>query len=346
MDWQPCAHGLPIHFLLEVVLMSLIVQKFGGSSVRSAAQLLQMARIVRAERARGNDAVLVLSAQGDTTDTLLAAARELMPQPPPRELDMLLSAGEQMSAALGAMALRSLGVEAVSLCAWQLPVHTDGVHTDARIERIDTRRLRRELDAGRVAVVAGFQGINDAGDITTLGRGGSDTSAAALAAALHADTLIIRTDVDGVYSADPRLCPTAVHRARVSYDDMFLLARKGAQVLHARSVETAARAKIPIAVRSCAEESIGSIVCAEGGGEAVVGVTQRVRAERATAEITAVGAALPSVALERAAITALERAGVSVLAVAAGERFMTLCVPEQETARALTLVHGALVEAE
>lgn len=343
MDWQPCAHGLPIHFLLEGVLMSLIVQKFGGSSVRTAAQLLQMARTVRAERARGNDVVVVLSAQGDTTDTLLAAARELTPQPSLRELDMLLSAGEQVSVALGTMALQTLGVEAVSLCAWQLPIHTDGAHMDARIDRIDTARLRRALEAGCVAVVAGFQGIDDAGDVTTLGRGGSDTSAAALASALHADALTIRTDVDGVYSADPRLCPNAVRRARISYGDMLLLAQKGAQVLHARCVETAARAGLPVKVCSCAEDSVGSTVCAEGGGEAVVGVTQRTMASDALAEITAVGAALPSKTLARAAASALERAGVRVLAVAAGERFMTLCVPEQEAVRALTLVHGALI---
>lgn len=244
--------------------MSLIVQKFGGSSVRDHEHLLRMAQIVKGNVDRGDEVLVVLSAQGDTTDELLQKAKEMSAAPSPRELDMLLSAGEQMSAALGAMALESIGVPAVSLCAWQIPIETDGAHTSARIERIGLARLERELGRGRVVVAAGFQGIDKAGDITTLGRGGSDTSAVALAAALHADALHIYTDVDGIFSSDPRICPNAVRRPRISYDDMLLLARKGAQVLHDRSVAMAAECGVPIVVRSCGEKSEGSVVSKAG----------------------------------------------------------------------------------
>ena len=165
--------------------MSRIVQKSGGSSVRDHEHLLRMARIVKGNVDRGDEVLVVLSAQGDTTDELLQKAKKMSAAPSPRELDMLLSAGEQMSAALGAMALESIGVPAVSLCAWQIPIETDGAHTSARIEHIGLARLERELGRGRVVVAAGFQGINKAGDITTLGRGGSDTSAAARRCAAH-----------------------------------------------------------------------------------------------------------------------------------------------------------------
>lgn len=319
------------------------MQKFGGSSVRSAAQLLQMARQVRARRAEGNDVVVVLSAQGDTTDTLLAAAREISERPDERELDALVSAGEQMSAALGAMALRSLGVDAVSLCGWQLPLRTDDVHTNAQVESVGVERLRRELDAGRVVVVAGFQGVNAAGDITTLGRGGSDTSAVALAAALQADSLTIFTDVDGVYSADPRICPNAVRRQRIGYGDMLLLAQKGAQVLHDRSVALAEKGNVPITVRACGSAGGGTLVCGEDAAADIVGVTQKVSEASALAAITAVGAALPSIALERAAVEALERAEIKVYALAEGERYLTLFVLRGDALRALSLVHGALI---
>lgn len=343
MDWRPLESGLPIHFLLEVVLMGLLVLKFGGSSVRDAEHLLRMARIVREKRAAGYDVAVVLSAQGDTTDALLEKARELSSRPSPRELDMLLSAGEQMSAALGAMALHKLGVDAVSLCAWQLPLRTDGVHTNAEIEEVGVLRLKRELDAHRVAVVAGFQGIDEMGDVTTLGRGGSDTSAVALAAALGADGLTIYTDVDGIYSADPRICPDAVRRSRISYADMLLLARKGAQVLHDRSVALAQRCGVPVTVRSCEDGGAGSIVCETDNGAGIVGVTQKRSGDSALAAITAVGEALPSVARESAVISALERAGISVYAVAEEERCMSFFVLRGDAEHALRLAHGALI---
>ena len=324
--------------------MSLIVQKFGGSSVRDYAHLLRMARIVKSRVDEGDDVVVVLSAQGDTTDGLLQKAKEISERPSPRELDMLLSAGEQMSAALGAMTLRSIGVEAVSLCAWQIPIETDGTHGNAEIELIDTARIRKELAEGHVVVAAGFQGVDENGDVTTLGRGGSDTSAVALAAALKAAELIIYTDVDGIFSSDPRICQNAVRREVISYDDMLLLAQKGAQVLHDRSVALAQAGGVPITVRSCS--GAGSIVCETDEDASVVGVTQKKSGRSRLAAITAVGGALPSIEKEKIAVTALERAEITVFAVAAGERFMSFYVLRDDAERALQLVHDALIAAK
>ena len=326
--------------------MSLIVQKFGGSSVRDYAHLLRMARIVKSRVDEGDDVVVVLSAQGDTTDSLLQKAKEISESPSPRELDMLLSAGEQMSAALGAMTLRSIGVEAVSLCAWQIPIETDGTHGNAEIELIDTARIRKELAEGYVVVAAGVQGRDARGDITTLGRGGSDTSAVALAAALKADELIIYTDVDGIFSSDPRICQNAVRREVISYDDMLLLAQKGAQVLHDRSVALAQAGGVPITVRSCREGGAGSIVCETDEDASVVGVTQKKSGRSRLAAITAVGGALPSIEKEKIAVTALERAEITVFAVAAGERFMSFYVLRDDAERALQFVHDALIAAK
>ena len=326
--------------------MSLIVQKFGGSSVRDTERLLRMAHITKERRDEGHDVVVVLSAQGDTTDTLLEKARALTPSPNGRELDALLASGEQVSAALGALALRSLGVDAVSLSAWQIPIRTSGVHGDAEIESIGEARIRRELDAGRVVVVTGFQGIDERGDITTLGRGGSDTSAVALAAALKADELIIYTDVDGIFSSDPRICQNAVRREVISYDDMLLLAQKGAQVLHDRSVALAQAGGVPITVRSCREGGAGSIVCETDEDASVVGVTQKKSDRSRLAAITAVGGALPSIEKEKIAVTALERAEITVFAVAEGERFMSIYVLRDDAERALQLVHDALIAAK
>lgn len=326
--------------------MSLIVQKFGGSSVRDYAHLLRMARIVKSRVDEGDDVVVVLSAQGNTTDGLLQKAKEISEQPSPRELDMLLSAGEQMSAALGAMTLRSIGVEAVSLCAWQIPIETDSTHGNAEIELIDTARIRKELAEGHVVVAAGFQGVDENGDVTTLGRGGSDTSAVALAAALKADELIIYTDVDGIFSSDPRICKNAVRREVISYDDMLLLAQKGAQVLHDRSVALAQAGGVPITVRSCREGGAGSIVCETDEDASVVSVTQKKSDRSRLAAITAVGGALPSIEKEKIAVTALERAEITVFAVAAGERFMSFYVLRDDAEHALQLVHDALIAAK
>ena len=189
--------------------MKLIVQKFGGSSVKDAAHIRNVAGIIADTYLQGNNVIVVLSAQGDTTDDLIAKAQEINSHPSKREMDMLLSTGEQISVSLCAMALESMGLPCVSLAAWQVGIRSTHVHSDARIKRIDSERIQKELDARRIVIVTGFQGVDRTGDVTTLGRGGSDTSAVALAAAFRADLCQIYTDVDGVYTADPRKVPGA-----------------------------------------------------------------------------------------------------------------------------------------
>ncbi len=228
----------------------LIVQKFGGSSVADAEKIRRVAGIIADTFCEGHDVVVVLSAQGDTTDELLEKAAEINEKPSKRELDMLLSTGEQMSIALMAMALEKLGMPVVSLTGWQIGMLTDSNYGGARIKKINTERLRRELDKRRIVLVAGFQGINRYDDITTLGRGGSDTSAVAIAAALHADACHIYTDVEGVYTADPRKVEGARKLEEITYDEMLELASLGAQVLHNRCVEMAKRYSVNLEVRS------------------------------------------------------------------------------------------------
>lgn len=228
----------------------LIVQKFGGSSVKDAARIRNAARIIAETFLLGHDVIVVLSAQGDTTDDLLEKAAELSPSPSKRELDMLLTTGEQQSAALMAICLERMGLPAVSLNGWQAGLRTDAAHGGARIRRVDTRRLRRELDQRRIVLVTGFQGVNRFGDYTTLGRGGSDTTAVALAAALRADRCQIYTDVEGVYTADPRRVPGARKLEEITYDKMLELTSMGAQVLMDRSVELARRCGVELEVLS------------------------------------------------------------------------------------------------
>ena len=230
--------------------MSLIVQKFGGSSVRDAQRVLNVARRVTETYARGNSVVVVVSAQGDTTDDLIEKAREINPKANKREMDVLLSSGEQISIALLAMAIEGLGYPAKSLTGWQAGFVTDSAHGNSRIRRVETERIKNELDKGNIVIVAGFQGLNRYDDITTLGRGGSDTSAVAIAAACRADLCQIYTDVEGVYTADPRLVPEAGKLAEISYDEMLELASLGAQVLHNRSVEMAKRYNVRLEVLS------------------------------------------------------------------------------------------------
>ncbi len=230
--------------------MALIVQKFGGSSVADADRIRNVARIITDTYKQGNSVVAVLSAQGDTTDDLIEKAMEINPGASKREMDMLLSTGEQISCSLCAMAIESLGYPVVSLTGWQAGFHTDSGYGNARIKRVKSDRLREELDKKRIVIVTGFQGINKYDDITTLGRGGSDTSAVALAAALHADLCQIYTDVDGVYTADPRKVPTAHKLDEITYDEMLELATLGAQVLHNRSVEMAKRYNVKLEVLS------------------------------------------------------------------------------------------------
>ena len=230
--------------------MSLIVQKFGGSSVADADRIRNVARIITEQYRKGNSMVVVLSAQGDTTDDLIAKAMEINPNGSKREMDMLLSTGEQISIALCAMAIEAMGYKVISLTGWQAGMQTNTGYGNARIKRIDTERIQTELDKNKIVIVAGFQGLNKFDDITTLGRGGSDTSAVALAAALHADLCQIFTDVDGVYTADPRYVTGARKLEEITYDEMLELASLGAQVLHNRSVEMAKRYNVNLEVLS------------------------------------------------------------------------------------------------
>ena len=240
--------------------MALIVQKFGGSSVANRDRLFNVARIMANTHNEGNDVVVVVSAQGDTTDDLIAKAGEITHDPSKRELDMLLATGEQISIALLAMALAEIGCSAISLTGWQAGFHTDRAYSRARIKDLDTERIESELARNRVVVVAGFQGLNRYDDITTLGRGGSDTSAVAIAAALHADLCQIYTDVDGVYTADPRVVPNARKLDTITFDEMLELASLGAQVLNNRSVELAKKYSVNLEVRSSLTNVPGTIV--------------------------------------------------------------------------------------
>ena len=256
--------------------MALIVQKFGGSSVRDAERVMNVARRITDTYKAGNNVVVVVSAQGDTTDDLIEKAKEINPNASKREMDMLLATGEQISISLLAMAIEKIGCPVVSLTGWQAGMKTDTKYSAARIKTIDTERLTMELDNRRIVIVAGFQGINKYDDITTLGRGGSDTSAVALAAALRADLCEIYTDVDGVYTTDPRICNSAFKLEEISYDEMLELASLGANVLHNRSVEMAKKYNVKMSVRSSLNNNEGTYVKEESQVEKMVvrGVTR------------------------------------------------------------------------
>lgn len=239
----------------------LIVQKYGGSSLADAQRIQRAARRIAEDARAGHRMVVVVSAQGDTTDDLLAQVPAITDRPSPRELDAYMAAGELLSAALMAMALEAEGIPAISLTGMQTGLFTDGVHGDARVLGLTRDRIQTELDRGRVVVAAGFQGVDVHGDITTLGRGGSDTTAVALAAFLKADRCMIFTDVDGVYDKDPRKFPSARRYEQISYADMLQLARQGAQVLHDRCVELAQQHGVQIQVLSSFRPGSGTIVC-------------------------------------------------------------------------------------
>lgn len=240
--------------------MSLIVQKFGGSSVANPDRVRNVARIITETYRKGHNVVVVLSAQGDTTDDLIEQAKQINPKASKREMDMLLATGEQISISLAAMAIEAMGYQVVSLTGWQAGVLTDSHYGASRIKRVRTERIQRELDKKKIVLVAGFQGINKYDDITTLGRGGSDTSAVALAAALHADLCQIYTDVDGIYTADPRTVQGARKLEEITYDEMLELASLGAQVLHNRSVEMAKRYNVNMEVLSSLSGNPGTKV--------------------------------------------------------------------------------------
>ncbi|MCH6267769.1 aspartate kinase [Neobacillus citreus] len=240
--------------------MGLIVQKFGGTSVGSIEKILNVAECVRGEKERGNQVVVVVSAMGKSTDQLVNMAKEISEQPNKREMDMLLSTGEQVTIALLSMALNQKGLEAVSFTGWQAGIMTEPVHGNARISKINTDAVQNQLDAGKVVIVAGFQGVTEDGEITTLGRGGSDTTAVALAAALNADKCDIYTDVTGVFTTDPRYVKNARKLLSVSYDEMLELANLGAGVLHPRAVEFAKNYNVRLEVRSSMEKVEGTVI--------------------------------------------------------------------------------------
>ena len=265
----------------------LIVKKFGGSSVANKERIFNVAKRCIEDYKDGNDIVVVLSAMGDTTDELLELANTINPKAKKRELDMLLTTGEQVSVSLMAMAMQSLDVPAVSLNAFQVRMHSTSRYGNARFKRVETERILHELDSRKIVIVTGFQGVNKYDDITTLGRGGSDTTAVALAAALHADKCEIYTDVDGVYTADPRVVKNARKIDEITYDEMLELASLGAKVLHNRSVEMAKKYNVELVVRSSLNRSEGTVV-KEGKGMEKLLVTG-VAADKNTARISVIG---------------------------------------------------------
>ena len=265
----------------------LTVMKFGGSSVADLEHIRNVANRCIAKQREGSQVVVVLSAMGKTTDNLIATAKQITEQPSRRELDMLLTTGEQVSVSLMAMTLISMGVSAVSLNAWQVPMHTTSNYQNARFKRIDSERIRKELDANKIVIVTGFQGINKFDDYTTLGRGGSDTTAVALAAALHADACEIYTDVDGVFTADPRVVPNARKLDEITYDEMLELASLGAGVLHNRSVEMAKKYGVQLVVRSSLNTSEGTVVKEESKMEKML--VSGVATDKNVAQISVVG---------------------------------------------------------
>ena len=265
----------------------LIVKKFGGSSVADKERIMNVAKRCIEDYKRGHDIVVVLSAMGKTTDQLLAKAYDINPLASKRELDMLLSTGEQTSVALMAMAMDYLGVPAVSLNAFQVAMHTTSKYGNSRLKRIDSERIRHELDSRKIVIITGFQGVNKYDDLTTLGRGGSDTTAVALAAALRADACEIYTDVEGVYTADPRVVPNARKLKEITYDEMLEMATLGAKVLHNRSVEMAKKYGVPLVVRSSLNTAEGTVVKEEVKVEGML--LSGVAADKNTARISVIG---------------------------------------------------------
>ncbi|REJ30187.1 MAG: aspartate kinase [Caldibacillus debilis] len=290
--------------------MGRIVQKYGGSSVATIEKIIRVAERIKRTAKEGHEMVVVVSAMGDTTDELLGMAKSISLNPDKRELDMLLTTGEQVSSALLAMALRETGEKAVSLTGWQAGIRTESVHGNARILQIDTKRIEEELAEGKIVVVTGFQGVTEAGEITALGRGGSDTTAVALAAALHADRCEIYTDVTGVFTSDPRRIQKARKLPAVSYDEMIEMAHLGAQVLHPRSVEFAKNFRVPLVVRSSMSDEEGTWIVEEEKMEKNL-IVRGVAFEKNITRITVHG--LPDVMENLSAIfTGLARENVDV----------------------------------
>lgn len=320
--------------------MGLIVQKYGGSSVKDAEHVFNVAnRIVEAYDA-GNNVVVVVSAQGDTTDDLIEKAQEINPNASKREMDMLLTTGEQISISLLAMAIEKIGRPVISLTGWQAGFRTDSAYGNARIKRIDTERLKSELDKRRIVIVAGFQGINKYDDITTLGRGGSDTSAVALAATLHADICEIYTDVDGVYTADPRFAKNAKKLDDISYDEMLELASLGANVLHNRSVEMAKKYNVNMAVKSSLNKNEGTFV--KGVNKVEKMLVRGVARDNDVARISLCGVEdVPGKAFTVFALISKENIGVDIILQSIGnngKKDISFTVKESDLERTLAIL--------
>ena len=329
--------------------MKILVQKFGGSSVAGAERTRAVAERVARSRAEGRDIVVVVSAMGDTTDELIALARSVTPDPDPRELDLLLSTGETVSATLLAMALRGIGCPAVSLTAAQAGIRTNRSFSRALITSIHTERLERELAAGKVAIVTGFQGITDEADVTTLGRGGSDTTAVALACALHAERCEIYTDVEGIFTTDPRVVPEARCISQIAYEEMLELAQQGAKVMHPRAVELGQVYNMPVVVRSSFTEATGTVI---GPGESVE-IRRRVRGIAHDTDVAKISLAgvpdRPGIA--RALFAPLAEAGVNVDVIVQTASFegvtdLSFTVGRGDLDRAVKLVEPVATEIE
>ena len=323
--------------------MSLIVQKYGGSSVADAEGLKRVAKRIVETRKAGHEVVVVVSAMGDTTDELLDLAEQVVPVPSGRELDMLLTAGERISMALLAMAIKSLGIEARSYTGSQAGMITDAQHGSARIVDVTPKRVRDALDSGYVAIVAGFQGFNrGTGDITTLGRGGSDTTAVALAAALDADVCEIYTDVDGIFTADPRVVPAAKKIDRISSEEMLELAASGAKVLYIRAVEYARRHGVTLHVRSSFNNNEGTLVTNPKDGEIVEEpIITGVAADLSEAKITVVGVPdIPGKAAQIFTIVAKTNANIDMIvqnvSTASGRTDISFTLPKSDAATVIT----------
>ena len=331
--------------------MALRVQKYGGTSVGTPERIRRVAGRIAAERSAGHEVVVVVSAMGDTTDELLALAAQVSPEPRlrhPRELDMLLTAGERITMALTAMAIRDLGMEAISLTGSQAAIITDEAHTVARIEEVRATRVRAELDAGRVVIVAGFQGVSRAREVTTLGRGGSDTTAVALAAALAAESCDIFTDVDGIFTADPRRVPAARLIPAIDYQEMIELASAGAQVMHPRAVEIGARFGVPIRVRSSFRDhdDVSTLISRRPAMEEMVVTGLASNAGYARLVLRGLPPTLAAVARILSALAA-ERISVDMAGHADrpdGRRQVQLSVLEADLPRAEELVRGLVTQ--
>lgn len=319
----------------------LIVQKFGGSSVADAERIKAVAAIIAEAKQNGADIVAVLSAGGDTTDELIASAALLSQNPPKRELDALLSTGELSSVSRMAMQLHAMGLDCVSLSGRQAGIKTDLNHGEARILSIQPERILREIGCGRIVLVAGFQGINENDDVSTLGRGGSDTTAVALAAALNADRCEIYSDVDGIYSADPRIIPDAKKLDRIDYGDMLLLAKGGSQVLHSRAVECAMKFNVEILALSSFEKSRGTLVADISDKSALppcCGLTH----DKYENVISIVGRGV-SDDMQEEAVSVLSDANIKVLGTALAPSLLRIWLEKKDIVPAMKLLHGKFI---